>query len=254
MARSHLVHVAESNKSLIINTVIQIPQTIKIEYEKLKLTPSNIINGKVIKTTVLFKTMKTDECAIHCINNNIGTNIVLMNFASRHYHGGGYRRGAKAQEEDLCRVIPALYPSLCGIKYPFEQDSVLLTPHLNILRDNTGYNLFPFGANYHVGVVSAAAQNLRNEKYDEKYDEECVRRTLENMYTAVKYHMPNTDTLIVGAWGCGAYGNDPDRMSRVMNEVNLKYGGLFKTVVFSVPDGVNTKEFRDNITLMTRTD
>lgn len=41
-------------------------------------------------------------------------------------------------------------------------------------------------------------------------------------------------------------------MSRIMNDINLKYGGAFRTIVFAVPEGANTEEFRDNITLTTR--
>ena len=95
--------------------------------------------------------------------------------------------------------------------------------------------------------MSAAAQNLQREEFDEKL----VRRTLANMYYAVKAHLPNTDTLILGAWGCGAYRNDPVVMAKIMNEINLEYGGHFKTIVFSVPEGVNTEEFRDNIQTFT---
>lgn len=248
MSKQQLERVANQNRDLIIGGTVDIPRTIKVDYGRVKIIQTPIIDGKQIRTTVAFHTMKTDECAIHYIENKLGANIVVMNFASRHSHGGGYRRGARAQEEDLCRVIPALYPSLCKIQYPYNEDTVLITPHLSIMRNNTNYNFFPRAVTYDVSVASVAAPNLRYEKYDE----DRVKRTLENMYCAVKQQLPDTDTFIVGAWGCGAYGNDPVQMARVMNEINLKHGGAFKTVAFSIPEGVNTKEFKANITLMTR--
>jgi hypothetical protein len=35
-----------------------------------------------------------------------------------------------------------------------------------------------------------------------------------------------------------------------MNEINIAYGGLYKTVVFSIPPGINVAEFENNITLV----
>lgn len=246
MSKQQLAHVADQNRNLVVGGNVNIPRTIKIDYGKVKISQTPIIDGKQIRSTVVFHAMKTDECAIHYIENKLGKNIVVMNFASRHNHGGGYRRGAKAQEEDLCRVMPGLYPSLCKIQYPYDEDTVLITSHVSIMRNNANYNFFPRGTTYDVSVASVAAPNLRHEKYDEAR----IVRTLANMYCAVKQYLPDTDTFILGAWGCGAYGNDPTTMSRVMNEINLKYGGAFKTIVFAVPEGVNTKEFRDNITVM----
>ena len=63
----------------------------------------------------------------------------------------------------------------------------------------------------------------------------------------IKKHLPETETLILGAWGCGAYGNDPHKITEKMNEVNLNFGGMFKNIVFSVPKGVNTQEFKEKI-------
>lgn len=210
------------------------------------LNSDNEISAKLknVRTRVFFETMKTDECAIHYLNSNKATHVTIMNFASRHYHGGGYIGGAIAQEEDLCRVMPGLYPSLCRIPYPFEPDTVLITPDVEIMRDRN-YELIR-NKSYIINVVSCAAPNLRNEKFDR----ERIISTLNNMYTAVKKFLPDTDTLILGAWGCGAYGNDPKIMAQIMDHVNLKFYGLFKNVVFSVPVGVNTEEFRSLITLI----
>ncbi len=101
----------------------------------------------------------------------------------------------KNQEEDLCRVNPQLYPSLSKIIYPFEPDSVLITPDVWIMRDNKNYNFFKPDFNLRVSVCSVAAQNLLLEVFDEKI----VKKTLINMYQSVKNYIPKTDTLILGA-------------------------------------------------------
>jgi uncharacterized protein (TIGR02452 family) len=81
-----------------------------------------------------------------------------------------------------------------------------------------------------------------------KFDGVRIRGTLSNLYCSVAKTLPDTDTLILGAWGCGAYGNDPVTMARIMDDINKNYGGYFKTIVFSVPEGINKKEFAENIT------
>ena len=57
---------------------------------------------------------------------------VGLNFANAHHAGGGYLRGARAQEEDLCRLMPTLYTALKRLAYPLAEDQAhySLQPHL----------------------------------------------------------------------------------------------------------------------------
>jgi len=251
MNKNDRKQIAIQNFRLIEDIKLPVARTIKVDYSyipeaaKIK-TP--IIAGPVQKTTVSFHRMKTDECAIHYFKNGLGKNIVVMNFANRIGHGGGYLNGAMAQEEELCRVIPELYSSISQIEYPFKEDSILITPNTKIMSNNTTYALFTDKKYYPVSVVTAAAPNLRHEAYDESR----IIRTLENMYLSIYRFLPETDTLILGAWGCGAFGNDPVKMSRIMNQMNLMYGGGFKHVVFAVPDigpNKNADIYEKNITV-----
>lgn len=249
MRRNNLAAIATENNEFLIANKIKIPRTIEVKWDLKRANPCPPIQGK---TRVIFEMLKTDECALKYLNGNISSNVFIMNFASRHSHGGGYLRGARAQEEDLCRVIPQLYPSLTSIKYPYEQGSVLLTPNMAIMKDNEKYKWIEETEHRKVGVVSCAAQHMNHEEFDP----DLVRCILINMYTSVKLYYPETDTLILGAWdnpsngSRGAYRNDPATMAKIMNEINLQYGGLYKYVIFSVPEGVeeNVKEFRSRIT------
>ena len=245
MDRFHRQQVATQNRDHIITNKIKVPLSIKVKYGDVPIVKAQIIDGIFNKTKVSFHLMKSDECAIYYLTRGLGKNICIMNFANRFGHGGGYLSGARAQEEDLCRVIPELYGSLCTVKYPFEATSVLITPPVWIVRDSTDYKLFPNRSGYRVSIVSAAAQNLKYEQFDENI----VIKILENMYCAVKTHLPETDTLILGAWGCGAFGNDPQTMAKIMNQINLQYGGHFSNIVFSIPPGINVNVFRENLTL-----
>ena len=237
--KATLASVYIANKELITKLKLDIPTTIKIDHDQIPVIKYPITD----KTMVTFEELKTDDCAIKYIKQGFSTNVVIMNFASRTSHGGGYKRGAIAQEEDLCRVIPQLYPSLCGVTYPFYEDSILITPNVDIMKNNKKYTLLHKTQYCNVSVVSAAAPNLGREIFDE----DRIIRTLENIYIATKIMLPDTDTLILGAWGCGAYGNDPVIMSKIMNKINLDYGGLYRTIVFSIPKGPNADAFSANI-------
>nr|XP_047139980.1 uncharacterized protein LOC124815369 [Hydra vulgaris] len=237
--------VVRKNDFLVGKKKVIIPETKMIKYNCDDLVENPITTN----TNVIFNNMKTDECAIYFLKNGLSKYVTVMNFASKINCGGGYIINSRGQEEDLCKVMPALYYSLKEyVKYPFPGDSVLITPKIGILRkNNKNYDMLD--TQLDVGVVSASAPNLQHEYFDE----ERVKRTLKNMYCAVKKYIPDTDTLILGAWGCGAYRNDPSRMAKIMNDINLKYGGHFKTIVFSVPDpnSENASEFKKHITLFT---
>lgn len=247
MNKDYRKQIAIQNCQLINDIKLPIAISHKIDYSDIPKIAK--IKNPITKTSVRFHRMKTDECAIHYFKNGFGKRIAVMNFANRFGHGGGYLNGAMAQEEELCRVIPELYTSISKIEYPFKEDSIIITPNAKIMRNNLDYSLFCDRKYYPVSVVTAAAPNLRHEAYDE----DRITRTLENMYLSIYRFLPDTDTLILGAWGCGAFGNDPDKMSRIMNRMNLMYGGGFKNVVFAVPDigpNKNADIFEKNITLV----
>ena len=238
--RDNLINIAKSNGYFMktINSPL-IPKSIIIDYDQSSIKTNFATND----TRIEFISHKSDKAAIYCMKTG-SKKIVVMNFANRFKHGGGYLNGSKAQEEDLCRVIPALYSSLKRLPYPYDPDSVIITPDLTIMRDSdNNYEFMSEQDQINVGIVSAAAQDLKREHFNEIL----VRKTLVNMYCSVKKHLPDTDTIILGAWGCGAFKNDPIIMSKIMNEINLMYGGYYKRIVFSVPVGDNYFEFKDTI-------
>lgn len=176
-----------------------------------------------------------------------------LNFANGEQVGGGYKTGALAQEEDLCRRLPNLYTSLLNAKrdgmYPFgpctcrtpdrpeKYSDVLFTSDLVVARaaEEQGFELLPREQQVKISLVTAAAPNTNFAK--EVYDLRLMRNTVEAIFIAPKLQRKDMNTLILGAWGCGAFGGDPRDISELFASVIHDMGQLYEEVHFAIPGG-----------------
>lgn len=175
--------------------------------------------------------------------------VAVLNFASARNPGGGYLNGAQAQEEALCRAS-ALYACLTGDRIfrefyeyhradrdPFYTDRVIHSPAVPVFRDDRGRLL---DTPYTTGFLTAAAPNagvIRRRAPDRAREIPgalAVRaeRVLETA-AAQGYRR-----LVLGAWGCGVFQNDPSQVVGVFREllVGGRFTGHFREVVFAVLD------------------
>ncbi len=180
----------------------------------------------------------------------------VMNFANAHNPGGGFRLGANAQEEALCRCS-TLYASLKSEKasemYKFnnthlgrvESDYMILSPQVCVFRNEKCELLEkPFVA----AVITLPAPNRRGAAMlaaKKLVAETMTRRIRIMLCIAAKYGYRN---LILGAWGCGAFGNSAKDVSEYFHEVLVDehFGTLFDEVCFAVygkPNSKNLSEF-----------
>lgn len=168
----------------------------------------------------------------------------LLNFASARNPGGGFLNGAKAQEEDLCQCS-GLYPCLIECMEYYEanrsQSSLLYTDHaifspsVPFFRTKgTGELLeIPFFAS----VITAPAPNSRpflrgNPDATEELESTFLRRW-RNVLRIAKDQ--NVRCLLLGAWGCGAFGGDPMMASRTAKSAIETDGGDISEIVFAIP-------------------
>lgn len=185
-------------------------------------------------------------------------NVLVMNFANAHNPGGGFLMGATAQEEALCRCS-TLYAS---IKSPqakemynynnthissVESDYMLLSPQVCVFR-NAQCELLeePFMT----GVITIPAPNRLGAAMltpVRKISETMVRRIRIMLLIAKENGYRN---LVLGAWGCGAFHNDPKEVAGCFRKVLVEegYKAFFDEICFAVygkEDGKNITAFRD---------
>lgn len=196
-----------------------------------------------------------------------GQKVAVLNFASSTSPGGGVETGASAQEECLCRVS-TLYPCLKAqaawekfygphraAPNPLHNDDIIYTQDVVVLKDDD-YNVLP--SPFHVDVITCAAPSLRenpSNRYNrndgeavhispEKLSELHVKRARKILTAAAAN---GAEVLILGAFGCGAFRNDPAVVVAAYQQVLPQFLNHFKTVEFAVycrpGDSRNYEEF-----------
>lgn len=186
--------------------------------------------------------------------------IAVLNFASARNPGGGYVGGAKAQEEDLCRNS-LLYP--CLLQAPdyyaahrassdlLYSDRVIWSPDVPVHRGDDGRLL---AAPYPVSFLTSAAPNageaLRREPEAGSRIQRALHRRAERVLAVAAHH--GARQLVLGAWGCGVFRNDPREVAGAFHAHLAEGGafaGAFERVLFAVwdrsPDSVNRAAFTE---------
>lgn len=171
-------------------------------------------------------------------------NPLVMNFANANYPGGGFLNGAVAQEEALCRCS-TLFASISSIKakemyeynnmvaLPCYSDYMLLSPKVCVFRSK---ELELLEQPYMVSVITVPAPNRRGAARfvsQEEVDLIMKARLRKMLFSAAHYGYKN---LILGAWGCGAFGNDTMQVAGYFYDLFFVEGmeKLFENVAFAI--------------------
>ena len=177
--------------------------------------------------------------------------VLVLNFANPVNPGGGVRRGAVAQEEDLCRRSSLLlslesdtarryYEFNRGLSDTLGSDALVISPTVEVIRDSDGELLDkPFVCS----VLSCAAPMLVDGDggLEMAAYEALLAKRMRGMIKCAAYLGYNR--LVLGAWGCGAFGNDAHVVSDLFLDTlrNLDYNkrnasDLFDSIDFAVLD------------------
>ncbi len=169
-----------------------------------------------------------------------GVRPLVLNMASRSNPGGGVEGGAGAQEECLFRssnYFTTLYP-LREVAYPMDRNfGGIYSPEVTVFRglEAEGYPLLkePFK----VSFVAVAAINGPHLTASGDYTASERLGMLNKIRTILNIALKfGHKTLVLSAFGCGAFRNPPEKVALLFKEVFEEpvYKGVFEKVVFAI--------------------
>ena len=180
-----------------------------------------------------------------------GGAVAALNFASATEPGGGFLRGARAQEESIARssgLFHALenrdmYAYHAATRDAMYSDYVLYTPDVPVFRTDAGELL---DEPWYLSVVTCpAVYGLALERYAPNRLAEVpavmTARTAKVLSVAAEQGVRR---FILGAWGCGAFGLDAAMMARIFHDaLNGAFHGVFEEIVFAITDWSPERRF-----------
>lgn len=200
---------------------------------------------------------KTGQAARRLVEEEGVAEVLALNFASARNPGGGFLGGARAQEEDLARCS-ALYS--CLLTQPdyytvnrtqrslLYTDHLIYSPRVPFFRGEDGALLErPFLVSLLTAPAPNAGELLRQDPDEAPLIPETLRRRAISVLRVAARQ--GHKTLILGAWGCGAFRNDPHVVVEAFDQALEALAGHFERVVFAVYEprgqGPNLRAFRE---------
>ena len=169
---------------------------------------------------------------------NLGGKTAILNFADALVPGGLVLVGAPTQEENICRCSN-LYASITSkkpMKYYYEKnrkfnsyiytDSLIYSEDVTFFKDDTDYRRV---TPYKMDVITCPSPSVKIKSESIEYI--VIYKRIEQIIRSAILH--KVDNLVLGAWGCGAFGQNPQVVASCFDEV-LRRNKAFKTVVFAI--------------------
>ncbi len=185
-----------------------------------------------------------------------GYNPVVLNMANRQKPGGGVYSGAGAQEENLFRrtnLFRSLYQfsdlakmyniPMSTNSYPMDRNfGGIYSPDVTVFRglEKDGYPLLKDF--YKVSIISVAAMNrpqIDSEGNVAEYLVEGIKNKIRTILRIAEEHAH--DSLVLGAFGCGAFKNPPTHIAKLFHEIiDSEFKGKFKKICFAILEDHNS--------------
>ena len=130
---------------------------------------------------------------------------------------------------------------------PLHNDDIIYTPEVTVFKTDTAYpKLMPENDWYEVNVITCAAPNLRphpSNAYNSGDGNEAVKITDKELLMLHEKRLrrildvavtEKNEVVVLGAFGCGAFLNNPEVVAQAAKNVISDYKYAFKKIEFAV--------------------
>lgn len=174
-----------------------------------------------------------------------GLRPLALNFANGIHPGGGFLSGARAQEEALCRssalyltlVDDPMYAEHRKRPLPDSTDWAIYSPDVPVFRMDDGTEL---QRPWLLSFITCAAPYAPSIGQPQAGD--LLQKRIHRVLAIARSH--GYSMLVLGAWGCGAFGNDPHRTATNFRQaLENEFSGAFSDIVFAITDWSPERKF-----------
>ncbi|NGX44180.1 MAG: hypothetical protein K1060chlam3_00345 [Candidatus Anoxychlamydiales bacterium] len=212
----------------------------------------------------------TFDVALTLKNEKKYKNVAVLNMANQTSPGGGFLQGSSAQEEALCRrsnlfdsinihpigrdktnFNPYLREKMKG-SYQVPEFGAIYSPNILIYRGNQDVDGYAYLKNPEdVDVISSAAYDIAHGSKSKpaNYRENTKIKLQMILNTALE---KKQECVVLGAYGCGAFGNDPKEVTSIVKEI-LKERAIYQKemkIVFAIIKDRNDKGNIENFSTL----
>lgn len=218
---------------------------VKLDVRRLRSAPSRAVMYKEVASEQMpsgaMRVRLFNGCTIEAAHRLSaeagGAAPLVLDFASDSNAGGGCRSNQRGtQEESLCRQT-SLLPSLERLAYPIPRLGVVYAPDICVIRTEEAGGYALRAEPFWINVIAAALPNCGGE-LDGKQRGFVAQKIRSVLNVAAKH---GHTQLVLGAWGCGAFGNVAGDVANVFRTELRRANGL--DIVFAVT-GRNFEAFR----------
>lgn len=220
----------------------------KFKLKKISHTRISKPNFVSLNNKTLIEILQCDTldavCEYSKLNNAEYSFLIMANAVNK---GGGWKKGASAQEENICRRTN-LVMEFDNISYPIKNNETVMVNNITIFKkgEEDMYELIDTDKRIVSSGLLASAPFNPDIGIDGLYyplDEEFMINKIDIMLSS--FLSCNKRHIVLGAWGCGAFNNPPKHVAQLFVKAlnSTKFKNQFNHIIFAILDNKYSKNY-----------
>lgn len=254
----------DTKKMYTTNTTLQNAVQYTVKHQYIVRETDAVSTQPAIASTTKF--MLSSVRCLEAARGYVGKKVAILNFANNHSVGGSpFSSGA--QEESICRSS-TLFPCLEALNSDFYQkhqtmywqglsnelgnDDIIYSPDIVVFKDE-GHSkiilpkLMDRKDWYKVDMITCAAPEYKRYCYnypplDNATYKHIIEKRIKRILDVAAAEC--VDVLILGAWGCGAFGNDAKVVAKAFHSLLKNYDFEVAEFAFCAANADFVNEFQ----------